>query len=409
MPTASSPTHYEHTLDNGLTILAEPTPTARSFACGLFVKTGTRDEPQRLNGVSHFLEHMMFKGSDSRDAAEMNRVFDELGANYNAYTSQEVTAYYASVLPEFTGEVMEHVGHLFRPALRDADFETEKQVILEEIAMYADDPGHRVFEEVMAKHFAGHPLEMSILGPADTIAGMKRDDMADYLRAHYGPRNTVLSVTGQFDFDEVVALAEQHYGGWEKVGFEREFPVATPKHGRFDLRDDKLNRQYVMGLCPGPSATDDARYAARVLSDLLGDGDGSRLYWALVDNAICEEADFSAYPHDGVGSFALSITCDPERGEQALAIAFKELRRVKADLDDAEIERAKNKIAGGSVLHGESPLGRMRAIGGGWVYEGKYRRLDDELNAILAVTRDDVLGLLERFPFEPMTVVTLGP
>ncbi len=403
------PDHFEHKLDNGLTILAEPTPTARSFACGLFVRTGTRDEPVRLNGVSHFLEHMMFKGSEQRDAAEMNRVFDDLGANYNAFTTQEMTAYYASVLPEYTADVMEHMGHLFRPALREADFETEKQVILEEIAMYADDPGHRVLEELTAKHYAGHPLEMSILGPAATIEGMARDDMAAYLSEHYGPRNTVLSVTGQFDFDQVVKLAERHYGHWEPVGFEREHPPVKQASGRFDMTDPKLSRRYVTALCPGPDATDNARYTAKVLCDLIGDGDGSRLYWALVDNAICEEADFSHWPSDGVGSYALSLTCDPKRGEQALVIALAELKRVVSDLDDSELERAKNKIAGGSVIHGESPLGRMRAIGGGWVYDGRYRRLDDELNAILAVTRSDVLALLERFPFEPMTVVTLGP
>lgn len=411
MSSAADPPHFQHTLDNGLTILAEPTPTARSFACGLFVKTGTRDEPFALNGVSHFLEHMMFKGSDSRDAEAMNRVFDELGARYNAFTTQEMTAYYAAVLPEFTEPVMEHIGHLFRPALRDADFDMEKQVILEEIAMYQDDPGHRLFEKVMEEHFAGHPLAMSILGPAETIRGMKRDDMARYLREHYGPMNTVLSVTGQFDFDEIVKLAERFYGGWESVGFEREYSDPAKSEGprRVDLRDEKLNRLYLMGLCPGPSSQSEDRFAARVLGDILGDSDGSRLYWSLVDNAVCDEADFGPYTHDRTGSFALSLVCDPGRGEEALEIARKELNRVKADLADDEVERAKNKIAGQSVLHGESPLGRMRAVGGSWVYNDEYRPLEADLDAILAVSREQLIDLLERFPPEPTTVVTLGP
>ncbi|MEM1010643.1 MAG: pitrilysin family protein [Planctomycetota bacterium] len=408
MPQAASK-HFEHTLDNGLTILAEPISTSRSFACGLFVRTGTRDEPRRLNGVSHFLEHMMFKGSDSRDAAEMNQIFDDLGANYNAFTTQEMTGYHAAVLPEFTKDVMEHLGHLFRPALRNDDFDTEKQVILEEIAMYADDPGHRVFEEVMARHYEGHPLEMSILGPAETIGGMARDDMKGYLDQHYGPRNTVLSVAGQFDFDEIVRLAQEHYGHWQPVGFERELSPAESQGGVTHLVDPKLTRRYVMGLSNGPSAQHDDRYAARVLADLIGDGDGSRLYWALVDPAICEEAELSPYPHDRVGSFALSLTCDPDKSEQATDIALGVLRGVKDDLGDDEIERAKNKIAGGAVLHGESTNSRMRAIGSGWVYDGKYRPLQDEVDAILAVTLDDVLAVFQKYPFDPMTLVTLGP
>ena len=409
-PTSTS-THFRQTLDNGLTILAEPTPTSRSFACGLFVKTGTRDEPRNLNGVSHFLEHMMFKGSDTRDAEAMNRVFDELGARYNAFTTQEMTAYYAAVLPEFTEPVMEHVGHLFTPALREADFEMEKQVILEEIAMYQDDPGHRVFEKVMEEHFKGHPLDMSILGPAESIRDMKRDDMADYLRQHYGPRNTVLAVTGQFDFDEVVRLAEKHYGGWAPVGFEREYrePTNADRFTRIDLKDEKLKRLYLMGLCPGPSSQSDDRFAARILGDLIGDGDGSRLYWALVDNAICDEADFGPYPHDHTGSYALSLVCDPERCDEALDIARKELAKLKDDLSDDEVERAKNKIAGESVLHGESTMGRLRAVGGRWVYSGDYRPLEADLDAILGVTRAGLVDLLERYPLAPTTVVTIGP
>ena len=409
MPSHAAPPHFEHTLDNGLTILAEPTPVARSFACGLFVKTGSRDEPRDLNGVSHFLEHMMFKGSHARDAAEMNRVFDDLGANYNAFTTQEMTAYYAAVLPEFAGPVMEHLGHLFRPALREADFETEKKVILEEIAMYADDPGHRLFEEVMARHYGTHPLALSILGPAETIAAMPRDGMAEYHRTHYGPRNTVLAVTGAFDFDEVVRLTEEHYGGWPAVGFGREYADPTPAGGRTDLFDDKLNRRYVISLCPGPSADDPRRFAARILGDVLGDGEGSRLYWALVDTAICDDADFGPFAHDRAGSFALSLTSDPDRGEEALDIALRELRRAADDLSDDEVERAKNKIAGQATLHGESVTGRMRAVGGGWVYNGRYRPLDADLDALLSVTRRDLLDLMRDCPFDPMTLVALGP
>src|SRR3954466_6698822 len=158
------PLQFHHRqLDNGLDIIAEVNPDSHSFAAGLFVKTGARDETPATHGVSHFLEHMMFKGSEKYGWEDVNRVFDEIGARYNAFTSQEMTAYYANVIPEFTERAVEHLSHLLRPALREKDLETEKGVITEEISMYLDDPGHVIYEKLMELHFAGHPLAMSIL------------------------------------------------------------------------------------------------------------------------------------------------------------------------------------------------------------------------------------------------------
>src|SRR6185312_2281498 len=182
----------------------EENPDSHSFAAGLFVKTGSRDEEAGINGVSHFLEHMMFKGSDKYTWEDVNRIFDEMGARYNAFTSQEMTAYYANVLPEFTEKAIEHLSHLLRPAIRNADFDTEKKVILEEIAMYLDDPGHRLYEKLMEMHFGNHPLSMSILGPSERIAALQRDQMAEYFDRRYGPGNMVLAVTGQMNFDDIV-------------------------------------------------------------------------------------------------------------------------------------------------------------------------------------------------------------
>src|SRR3990170_2810863 len=209
------PLTFHHTqLANGLDVIAEINPDSHSFAAGLFVKTGSRDETMEINGVSHFLEHMMFKGSTKYGWEDVNRIFDEIGANYNAFTSQEMTAYYANVIPEFTERAVEHLSHLLRPAIRQSDFDTEKNVILEEIAMYLDDPGHRLYEKLMEEHFANHPLSMSVLGSADSIKAMQRDQMADYFTTRYGPGNMVLSVTGRLDFDEIVRLAERYMGDW---------------------------------------------------------------------------------------------------------------------------------------------------------------------------------------------------
>src|SRR6516225_7209831 len=173
-------TFHHHQLPNAFDIVAETNADSHSVALGLFVKTGARDESADVNGVSHFLEHMMFKGSEKYTWEDVNRIFDEIGARYNAFTSQEMTAYYANVLPEFTERGIEHLAHLLRPAIRVEDFTTEKKVILEEIAMYLDDPGHRLYERLMEAHFGNHPLSMSVLGSNDSITKLEQPQMKEY-------------------------------------------------------------------------------------------------------------------------------------------------------------------------------------------------------------------------------------
>ncbi len=402
-------TFRHHQLSNGLDIIAEENPDSYSIALGLFVKTGARDEDPRVNGVSHFLEHMMFKGSEKYTWEDVNRIFDEIGARYNAFTSQEMTAYYANVLPEFSERAIEHLSHLLRPAIRVEDFTNEKKVILEEIAMYLDDPGHRLYERLMEQHFGKHPLSMSVLGSNDSIVRLGRDEMAEYFKNRSGPGNMVLVATGRVDFPEVIRLAEKYMGSWPRVNAPRENTCPEFRPQRIVLPDPKLNRAYTMGMTPGPSAQDEDRFAARVLADVIGDSDGSRFYWALVDNAIAEDADFGFYPHDACGSFYISLINDPARTDEALSIALKELEKVKADLKDDEVERAKNKIASSLILSGEVPIGRMRSLGGQWIYNKEYRSLEQDMATLIAVTPGSMRELMGKYPFDPMTIVTLGP
>jgi predicted Zn-dependent peptidase len=275
--------------------------------------------------------------------------------------------------------------------------------------MYLDDPGHRLYETAMAEHFGNHPLSLSVLGPAESIRNLKRDQMAEYFSRRYGPGNMVVAASGILDFGEFVKQVEKHCGQWPRVSAPREYaqPLYQPK--RRTMTDPKLNRAYTMGFTPGPSAQDERRFAARVLSDVIGDSEGSRFYWALVDNAIAEDADFGFYPHDQCGSFYVSVVSDPDRMEQALDIALKELEKVKGDLNGDEVERAKNKIASSLVLSGEVPLGRMRSIGGQWLYNKEYRSLEKDMATLRSITPDSLRQLMADYPFDPLTLVTLTP
>jgi predicted Zn-dependent peptidase len=220
----------------------------------------------------------------------------------------------------------------------------------------------------------------------------------------------VLVVSGKLDFAQIIELAQRYCGHWPRISAERNQPLpAIVQHPMKFIADPKLQRNYIMGFTPGPSAQDDRRFAAKVLADAVGDSDGSRFYWALVDNAIAEEADFGFYPHDGCGSFYFSLVTDPARSQKALEVAMKELEKVRGDLADDEVERARNKIASGIVLQGEIPLGRMRAIGGQWMYNRQYRSLEQDMSTLLATTPASLRDLMAQFPFTPMTTVALGP
>ena len=402
----------QHTLSNGLTILAEVNDDAHTAAVGFFVKTGARDETPDVMGVSHFLEHMMFKGTAKRSAEDVNREFDEIGANYNAYTSHEQTVYYAHTLPEVLPSAVDLFADMLRPSLREDDFDTEKQVILEEIGMYDDRPEWRLQDRLLEEHYGEHGLGYRVLGTTDTVGDLTADQMRGYFKDRYSPDNLIVSAAGRLDFDQLCADLESRCGGWTPTDASRAYSDPIESDKRITLNQTNVTRQYLAMLCPGPSAQDELRYASKVLADVLGDHDGSRLYWALVDPGLADEADFSFWPHDHTGAFMAYVSCDPDRAEAVEGKLFETLDGITGsgfDINEGEVQRAKNKLVTRATLQGERPAGRMQALGAKWMYHGRYVSLDEELDHLLAVKVDDLAKVLEAYTFKPRTIVTLGP
>lgn len=396
-------------LNNGLTVVAEINPAAHTSAVGFFVKTGARDEAPALMGVSHFLEHMMFKGTDRRSADEVNREFDQIGANYNAFTSHEKTVYYAQVLPKFLPDAVDLFGDMLRPALREADFDVEKKVILEEIGMYEDRPEWRLQDMLLEKFFADHPLGHRVLGTTGSVEKLSADQMRSYFEKRYSSDNITVSAAGQIDWDQLLGDLEAIAGAWRPSGATRCYDRPIETAGEYDLIDAKLNRHYVAALCPGPSAQDDQRYAARILADVLGDDEGSHLYWALVDPGLADDADFSFLPQDRVGCFMAFAACAPAQGAEVEQRLWTTIDAFNDRLEDRQVQRAKNKLATLAALQEESPMGRMQALGAQWLAHGRYQSLTDELDRLMAVTTDDVRRLFESTPIAQRTVVRLKP
>ncbi|MFA9476700.1 M16 family metallopeptidase [Phycisphaerales bacterium AB-hyl4] len=404
-------TFKNHKLSNGLRVIAECNDAAHTAAVGFFVKTGARDEDAPLMGVSHFLEHMMFKGTDRRSADDVNREFDEIGADYNAYTSHEQTVYYAQVLPEYLPRAVDLLGDILRPALRTDDFEMEKNVILEEIGMYDDRPQWRLQDTLLELYFPQHPLGFRVLGTNDTVKQLTAEQMRDYFSHRYSADNIVVSAAGKIDFDALVKDIEKLTSEWQPSGAQRRYDAPPAVDCERSLTDKKLSRHYMALMCPGPNAQDDRRYAAKVLADVLGDAEGSRIYWALVDPGEADEADLSFIPYDQAGGYMAYASCDPDKAAQVEAklLATIDAFARDGDVADDEIERAKNKLATQVTLQSERPGGRMRDLGTRWQYLQAYATLEDEIERLMAVSGDDVRQLLVEFPFSPRTIVRLGP
>jgi predicted Zn-dependent peptidase len=399
-----------HALPNGLEVIAECNEEAHSAAVGFFVRTGARDENDEIAGASHFLEHMMFKGTPTRTAHDVNREFDEMGAHYNAFTNEENTVYYAAVLPGHVDRVVGLWSDLLRPSLREDDFQTEKQVILEEIRMYEDQPPFGADEKCRALHFRDHPLGRSVLGTIESITALRSEQMRDYFRRRYGPGNIVLVAAGRIDFDALVASAGRHCGAWEPVAASRPTPPAAGHDGFHVLEKASATQEYLLQLADAPSATDTLRFAAKLLSVVLGDDMGSRLYWELVDPGLAEHASLSHGEYDGAGVWMASMGCQPDR----LADDFQVMRKVFAEAESGgitpeELGTAKSKVRSRIVLHAERPRGRLFTIGSDWIYRHEYCTVERDLDDVASVRLDDTATVLERFPLSRGTTVTIGP
>jgi predicted Zn-dependent peptidase len=400
----------EHVLPNGLEIVAECNDEAYSTAVAFFVKTGARDEADPVAGVSHFLEHMMFKGTASRSADDVNREFDEMGAHYNAFTSEENTVYYATVLPEYQNQVVELLGDILRPALREEDFDTEKKVILEEIQMYEDQPPFGADDKARAIHFGSHPLGRSVLGTPESVGNLPVHAMRDYFRRRYCPANITLVAAGHVDFDQLVAVADRQCGDWESVAAQRIIQPYAAHDGFHLLTKETATQQYLLQMSPGPAAEDADRYAVKLLATVLGDDSGSRLYWDIVDPGLAEHVSLGHCEYHGAGTMITYMSCDPEQAADNLQRIADAYRQAETDgITTAELDQAKNKIRSRIVLSSERPRGRLFVLGTDWLYRRTYRPTEADLTAVTDITVDDLTTVLAKYPLRRATTVTIGP
>jgi predicted Zn-dependent peptidase len=401
---------FEHQLPNGLKLIFEAIPRIHSAAIGFLCNTGSRDEAPDQAGISHFLEHMCFKGTAKRDWRQISLDVDDLGALWNAYTWWEGTAYFHWVQSERAADSIEILSDMMRSSLPPQEFEMEKKVILEEIAMYRDRPDALIIDEVIQSAFSGHPLGQSVLGTEETVDGIQRSQMTDYLESRYAANNLTFVITGNYDQDAVIRAVEKACGSWESAegGRSQTTPEFHPAR-KVEKREGVL-REHIALAVPAPPAASEWSIVADLTADYLGASSNSRLFWSVVQQGLADEASADFYGFSDTGLFYIYLSVDPGNARQVMDIVNDELRGLKDGIDPEALARARTKMATSLVCSGENGLHRFSQIVGDLSTGTPLKTIDEQIAEIESVTPARIAEYLDLFPVDAdPTLVALGP
>ena len=387
-----------YTLANGLRVVIEGMPDVRSAAAGFLVRAGARDEVPELAGVSHFLEHMMFKGTAKRGWRDITIDFDRMGSSYNAFTSEDRTVYYGWVRKADIGQQIELLADMMRSTLPPDEFNTEKNVILEEIAMAKDNLEHVAFDFLQEKVFGGHPLAWPILGYEQTVGGLSRDQMWEYFERRYAADNLTLIVAGNVDPSEVIGLAEKYCGVWKPAGDGSTRSPPIVRRGTDVLQVNRFKQQVLALSFPSVSATDPRSETVSAAATVLG-GDNSRFFWNIVQKGLSPRAGAQYLDYTDCGLMILYASGEPHQAESLLAALRTEARRISTErVQEHEVSRVKNKRRTSLAVEAEAPYSRLTQLMDDMEYHGAPRTVDQLLAEVDAVSVDTVYNYFQEYP-----------
>jgi predicted Zn-dependent peptidase len=395
-------------LDSGVRVVTEHIPSVRSIALGFWVGVGSRDESPQQAGISHFLEHLLFKGTDRFSSEEIDQIFDGMGAEANAGTGKETTSVYSRFLDQHLDRAFDVLADMvLRPAYPDID--SERQVVIEEIAMYEDEPSDKVHDVLSAAIFGDHPLGRPIIGRADVISSVPVPAIAAYHDSRYIGRNVVVAAAGNVEHDRLVELVAGACGDTRDGSPDSPAPAPATVEPRASFHQ-KATEQYHLCLgAPGIARVDDRRFALRVLDTILGGSSSSRLFQEVREKRGLAYSVYSYASHYlDTGQVGVYVGTRPDNVAEAVRVIGDELRRIVDEpVSDEELDRAKENVKGRMVLSFESTLTHMNRLGGSVLMDVPLLSLDEMLAAIDAVTLDDVAGLAREL-FEPERLSAAG-
>jgi predicted Zn-dependent peptidase len=403
--------HRLTTLPSGVRIVTEEMSSVRSVSLGFWIGTGSRAESDDEAGLSHLLEHLLFKGSDRYTSLQIDQIFDGMGAELNAGTGKETTSVYARVIEQHLPDAFDVMAEMvFRPALRDVD--SEREVILEEIAMYEDDPQEKVFDVLGEAVFGAHPLGRAIIGRAPVVAETPVAQIASFHAARYAPQNIVIAAAGAVDHEALVELASTRVpdGGAARPLAGAEPPPLEPRRRRFERKDTEQYHVCLGG--PGISRHDDRRFALRVLDTIFGGIGSSRLFQEVREQRGLAYAVYSfTSAYQDSGQVGLYVGTRSDNVAEALAVVGSELAHLRAEPATAEeLGRAKENLKGRVLLALESTGARMNRLGSEVLAGAPLLSLDEVVERIDAVTLDHLHELVdELWPSERISAAGIGP
>jgi len=423
---ADSTTVRRTVLGGGLRVVTEFLPAVRSVALGIWVGVGSRDEDETHAGATHYLEHLLFKGTRKRTALDISASMDAVGGELNAFTAKEYTCYYARVLDADLPLAIDVLSDMVIDSLIEPkDVDAERNVVLEEIAMNEDDPADSVHEAFTTKLFGDTPLGRPILGTVDSINAITREQIFEHYRAMYTPPHLVVAAAGNLDHDAVVAAVRAAFGPVLAEAGPGAAPAAPRLRGSGGLWDGygtaagsgvKLvsrpieQANLVLG-CEGLSRTDDRRFALGVLNAALGGGMSSRLFQEIREKRGLAYSVYSfASQHADTGLWGVYAGCLPSKADEVLAITTAEVAKVVSEgLTDAELDRGKGQVRGGIVLGLEDPSSRMTRLGKSELVYPSLEPVDEVLAAIDAVSHDDIRSVAAEILTRPKVLAVVGP
>ena len=412
MPSESREIQKE-VLPNGLVVITEPMPQVRSVSVGVWIRTGSRREPAELNGISHFIEHMVFKGTERRSAEDIARTVDSVGGMLDAFTAKEMICFNAKVLDEHLPIAFDVLSDLvLRPRFDPEDIAKEKQVVLEEIKMDQDNPDYLVHEIFMQSFWRDHALGKPILGTRETVKRFSRESLFACFPPWYAPNNMVITAAGHLEHQRLVDLAAREFAALRPA--EPAPPDTAPRaHARINTRTKReLEQVHICLGVPSYHMAHERRFAAAVLNNILGGGMSSRLFQNIREKQGLAYAVFSELsPYRDTGLLSIYAGTALETAGQVVRSVTDEFRNLKRQpVTEEELRRAKDHLKGSLMLSLESTSSRMSNLARQEMYFGRFFTLDELLASIESVTREDIQQIAQEF-FQPqhIAVTVLGP
>ncbi|MCW3011126.1 MAG: insulinase family protein [Solirubrobacterales bacterium] len=405
------PSHELTVLESGVRVVTEAMPSVRSAALGLWIGTGSAAESHDEAGLSHLIEHMLFRGTDRYESLEIDQLFDGWGAELNAGTGKETTSVHARVLDRHVAEAFDVMADMvFSPKLSQEDLEQEREIVLEEIAMYDDDPQDKVFDVLGEAVFGEHPLGRAIIGRAEVVAGTPATRLTDFHAGRYVPGNVVVAAAGSVDHAALVELTRQAEA---KAGARAPLALADPGDVQLERRVrfiTKETEQYHVALGgPGIARDDPRRFALRVLDNILGGTSSSRLFQEVREKRGLAYSVFSfTSTYATTGQVGLYVGTRPDNVAKAMRVVGEELERFRQDgATREELERSRENVKGRILLGLESTTSRMNRLGSSVLADMPLLSVDELEERIDAVTLEDVSALAREL-FAPQRLSAAG-